>query len=209
MSIGVFFQPLGPFCPHRACPFVYWGLSRVGGSSSGLLMVKDEACGQLTGGCAHTDLSSSLASLWSVLELDSTDRSHKLYPALWEPMDCSPPGSPVHGILQARRLERVVMPSSRGIFPTQGWNQELLHCRRILYRPNHQEALTMVEMLNLEPPWLWLTRRVLLLSSSAAPAGRASGLPQAHCVWPSAPGFLPGLVSPPLVPGLGSDVPWG
>ena len=124
-------------------------------------------------------------------------------------MDCSPPGSPVHGILQARRLERVVMPSSRGIFPTQGWNQELLHCRRILYRPNHQEALTMVEMLNLEPPWLWLTRRVLLLSSSAAPAGRASGLPQAHCVWPSAPGFLPGLVSPPLVPGLGSDVPWG
>ena len=26
----------------------------------------------------------------------------------------------VHGILQARILERVAMPSSRGIFPTQG-----------------------------------------------------------------------------------------
>ena len=30
------------------------------------------------------------------------------------PMDCSPPGSPVHGILQARILEWVAMPSSRG-----------------------------------------------------------------------------------------------
>jgi len=31
-------------------------------------------------------------------------------------MDCSPPGSSVHGILQARILEWVVMPFSRGIF---------------------------------------------------------------------------------------------
>ena len=30
------------------------------------------------------------------------------------PMDCSPPGSSVHGILQARILEWVAMPSSRG-----------------------------------------------------------------------------------------------
>ena len=30
------------------------------------------------------------------------------------PMDCSPPGSSVHGILQARILEWVDMPSSRG-----------------------------------------------------------------------------------------------
>ena len=29
-------------------------------------------------------------------------------------MDHSPPGSTVHGILQARTLERVAMPSSRG-----------------------------------------------------------------------------------------------
>ena len=33
---------------------------------------------------------------------------------LWGPMNCSPPGSPVHGILQARILEWVAMPSSRG-----------------------------------------------------------------------------------------------
>ena len=33
---------------------------------------------------------------------------------LCDPPDCSPPGSPVHGILQARILEWVAMPSSRG-----------------------------------------------------------------------------------------------
>ena len=38
----------------------------------------------------------------------------RLCPALCNPMDCSPPGSSVHGILQARTLEWVAMPSSRG-----------------------------------------------------------------------------------------------
>ena len=35
-------------------------------------------------------------------------------PALWDRMDCSPPGSSVHEILQARILEWVAMPFSRG-----------------------------------------------------------------------------------------------
>ena len=34
--------------------------------------------------------------------------------ALCNPMDCSPPGSSVHGILQARILEWVDIPFSRG-----------------------------------------------------------------------------------------------
>ena len=33
---------------------------------------------------------------------------------LCDPMDCSPPGSSVHGILQARTLEWVAIPFSRG-----------------------------------------------------------------------------------------------
>ena len=37
---------------------------------------------------------------------------------LCNPMACSPPDSSVHGILQARLLEWVAMPSSRGVFPT-------------------------------------------------------------------------------------------
>ena len=38
----------------------------------------------------------------------------KSCPPLCDPMDCSPPGSSVHGILQARILEWVAIPSSRG-----------------------------------------------------------------------------------------------
>ena len=36
---------------------------------------------------------------------------------LCSPMDCSPPGSTVHGILQARILKWVAIPFSRGSFP--------------------------------------------------------------------------------------------
>ena len=41
-------------------------------------------------------------------------RSLQSCPTLCDPMDCSPPGSSVHGILQGRILECVAMPSSRG-----------------------------------------------------------------------------------------------
>ena len=37
-----------------------------------------------------------------------------LCPVLSNPMDCSPPGSSVHGILQARILLWVAIPFSRG-----------------------------------------------------------------------------------------------
>ena len=48
---------------------------------------------------------------------------------------CDPMGYTVHGILQAgilqaRILEWVAFPFSRGIFPTQGSNPGLLHCSR-------------------------------------------------------------------------------
>ena len=39
----------------------------------------------------------------------------QLSPTLCDPMDCSPPGSSIHGILQARILEWVAMPFSRGL----------------------------------------------------------------------------------------------
>ena len=38
-------------------------------------------------------------------------------PTLCDPVDCSPPGSSVHGILQARILEWGARPSSRGSEP--------------------------------------------------------------------------------------------
>ena len=42
-------------------------------------------------------------------------------PTLCDLMDCSPPGSSVHGILQARILEWVAMPSSRGSSRPRDW----------------------------------------------------------------------------------------
>ena len=53
-------------------------------------------------------------------------------PTLCHPVDCSLPGSSVHGILQATILEWVAISFSRGIFRTQGPNPGLLHSRRTL-----------------------------------------------------------------------------
>ena len=55
---------------------------------------------------------------------------------LCDPIDCSPPGSSVHGILQARILESVAMPSSRGSSqPRDGVHVSYISCisRQVLY----------------------------------------------------------------------------
>ena len=53
------------------------------------------------------------------------------------PMDCSLPGSSVHGILQARILEWVVIPFSRD---QTRISQVSCICRRILYHWDTWEA---------------------------------------------------------------------
>ena len=57
---------------------------------------------------------------------------------LCNPLDCSLPGSSIHGIFQARVLEWVVISSSRGSSQTRDWNLCLLQCRQILYPLRHQ-----------------------------------------------------------------------
>ena len=52
-------------------------------------------------------------------------QSLQLCPTLCDPMDHGPPGS-VHGILQARILEQVAMPSSRGSSPPR--DQTCISC---------------------------------------------------------------------------------
>jgi len=51
----------------------------------------------------------------------------------FDPMDWGPPGSTVHGILQARILEWVALPFPGEIFLTRGSNLGLPHYRWILY----------------------------------------------------------------------------
>ena len=43
----------------------------------------------------------------------------QLFPTLWDHMDCSPPGSSVHGIFQAGILEWVAISSSNWSYPTR------------------------------------------------------------------------------------------
>jgi len=50
-------------------------------------------------------------------------KSLKLYLTLCDPMDCRPPGSSVHGILQTRTLKWVVTPSSR----RSSWPRDWTH----------------------------------------------------------------------------------
>ena len=45
----------------------------------------------------------------------------QFYLTLCDPADCSPPGSSVHGILQARTLEWAAISCSRGSFQPRGW----------------------------------------------------------------------------------------
>ena len=48
---------------------------------------------------------------------------------------------PCPGTLQARILQWVAMPFLQRLFPTQGSNLGLLHCRQILYCLSHQGRL--------------------------------------------------------------------
>ena len=64
--------------------------------------------------------------------------SIKSYLTLCDPMDCSPPGSSVHRILQARILEWVAIFFSRGSCQPKDANP---HCRQILYHWATWEAL--------------------------------------------------------------------
>ena len=88
-----------------------------------------------------------LVHAWCFLDFAMLYLVAQLCLTLCDPMDCTPPGSSVPAPLapQARILEWVAMPSSRGIFPTQGSNPGLLHCSWILYCLSHQRSPRILE----------------------------------------------------------------
>ena len=59
---------------------------------------------------------------------------------LRNPMDCSLPGSSVHGDSPGKNARVCCHALLQGIFSTPGSNPGLLHCSWILYRLSHQEA---------------------------------------------------------------------
>ena len=62
----------------------------------------------------------------------------KSCPTLCDTMDCSLPGSSVHGLLQARILEWVAISFPRGSSQHRDGSQVSCICRQILYHLSHQ-----------------------------------------------------------------------
>ena len=75
---------------------------------------------------------------------------------LCDSMDCSPPGSSVHGIFQARILERVAISLLQGIFPTQGSTHVSCIGRWILYHLPLKKPLKKQWCSNLTESWFLL-----------------------------------------------------
>ena len=86
----------------------------------------------------------------------------QLYLTLCDPMDCSLPGSSLHGDSPGKYTGVDCHALLQGIFPTQGPNPGLPHCKRILDRPSHQGSLS---VLNLTKPSQWPCRWDVTLPS--------------------------------------------
>ena len=77
----------------------------------------------------------SMQGLWGTVGLD-------LWPAPCNPINCSPTGSSVHGDSPGKNTSVGCHTLLQGIFPTQGSNPGLPHCRQILYHLSYQGSPT-------------------------------------------------------------------
>ena len=105
----------------------------------------------------------------------------QLCPILCDPVDCSPPGSSVHGIFPSKNTEVGCHTLLQGIFLTQESNQcllRLLHCRQILYY-----------WATVEAPFLYMGRWKLQ-GSLKSPLWYASQLPMASILCFLTPSLL-------------------
>ena len=110
---------------------------------------------------------------------------------------CDPRDYTVHGILQARILEWVPFPSPgdlpnqnigegslsllQGIFPTQGLNQGLPHCRQILYRRSHKASPRILEWVSLSLlQWIFPTQELNRVSCIAGRFSTNWAIREAH-----------------------------
>ena len=73
------------------------------------------------------------------------------------PMDCNPPDSSVHGILQARILEWVAIPFFRESSKPRDWMWVSCICKKILYCMSHQGSpqIRWIPLLFAQVHWLY------------------------------------------------------
>ena len=147
---------------------------REGGKSRNTILSSDDVNPQLK---IHVWSSVSLSplyrvgpNLWSsILELLCMHVRHSVLSDSLQPnsnsIDCSLPGSSVHGILQARILEQVAMPSSRGSFRPRDQTRVSCISGRIYYN----KELISLPFYTLFSSWLCF--------ASPGPASRPDGEP--------------------------------
>ena len=73
------------------------------------------------------------------------------YATLCDPMDCSPPGSSLHGDSPGKNTGVGSHAFLQGISPTQGWNPGLPQCRWILYCLSHHGSPLSIWFTNTSP----------------------------------------------------------
>ena len=71
--------------------------------------------------------------------------SVQLCPTLGDPVECNPLGFSVHGDSPGKNTRTDCHALLQEIFPTQGSNPGLLHCRWILYHLSHQGSPRILE----------------------------------------------------------------
>ena len=117
-------------------------------------------------GLAEPTYTQSVASFPSLLAyhalLNTLCSVARSYPTLCNPMDCSPPGSSIRGILQARRLEWVSRSSSRLSSQPRSWTwvprcllalTDRFFTTEILYLGNLTRYNPFLQIAPLAPRW--------------------------------------------------------
>ena len=129
-------------------------------------------------------------------------------PTLCSPIDCSLPGSSVHGDSPGQNTGMSCHALLQGILPTQGSNPGLPHCRWIPYWRNHQESpsgqvrsgqsLSCVRLFS--TPWITARQASLSITNSRS----SLGLTSIELVMPSSHLILcrPLLLLPPIPPSI-------
>ena len=120
----------------------------------------------------------------------------QLCPTLCDPMDCSLPGSSVHGDSPGKNTRVGCHACLMVILPTQGSNPRLLYCRRFLYHLIHQfssvQSLSRVRLF--ATPWTAACQASLSITSPRSPPKPMS----IESVMPSNRHILSSLLIPSL-----------
>ena len=122
----------------------------------------------------------------------------QLCPTHWHSMDCSPPGSSVQGILQARIFEWVAIPFSSGSYWSRDRTRVSCIGRQILYGLSHQGSPTAGPELIKQPLESQSLLFCLLLTCSHPVCSSRRWIPHLK-LW--LPGFINQQGDSPLNPG--------